>query len=83
MYKESHSYGKLIMRLVPAIHISYNLEHSNIPFTGHAKVVYREISDPYRVRHNFNERAILQLSCRDCRCGNNWTTKLYVCRPKI
>ena len=48
------------MILVPAIEISYNLEHSNIPFTGHAKVVYREINNSYRVRHNFNELAILQ-----------------------
>ena len=44
IYQESHSYRKLIMMSVPAIHILYNLEH----FVRSSCEGYKKISDSFR-----------------------------------
>ena len=44
IYEESHYYGKLIMMSIPAIHISYNLEH----FFRSSCEDNKEISDSFR-----------------------------------
>ena len=56
IYRESHSYGKLIMMSIPAIHISYNLEH----FIRSSCEGSKKISDSFGWRHNWKQRALLQ-----------------------
>ena len=47
-YRESHFYGKLIMMSIPAIHISYNLEH----FIRSSCEGSKKISNSFRWRNN-------------------------------
>ena len=55
IYWETHFYGKLIMMSIPAIHISYNLEH----FIRSSCEGSKNVSDSFRWRPNWNQQVFL------------------------